>query len=193
MLVTEAAIGRLFFTRKKMIKLETENLTLRSLVDIDWAMFYEMNSSSEVSQYIRPPQQEKEIRLTFEKRKHSWSYLSGEWLALVLEDRQGSFIGYSGFRCIDKEYNDVEVGYMMHPNAQGKGYATEALRDIVKWGIKTHGIRKFIAYCDVENIGSQRVLKKVGFHQEGIFRDHVKNGERWVDDCVFGLLSRELV
>ncbi|RYV02827.1 N-acetyltransferase [Shewanella sp. OPT22] len=175
-----------------MINLETEKLTLRSLSSSDWPVFLEMNSSVDVCRFIRPPQAEDEIRQTFEQRKKPWNFELNEWLALVLEDRDGNFVGYSGFRCIDEEYKDAEVGYMMHPSAQGKGFATEALQTITRWGIQKYGIRKFIAYCDVENIGSQRVLQKADFSQEGVLREHVQNGERWVDDCVFGLLSREI-
>ncbi|WP_133407494.1 GNAT family N-acetyltransferase [Parashewanella tropica] len=174
-----------------MIYLETDNLTLRSLVDSDWSNFYEMNSSEEICRFIRPPEPAAQIREVFDQRKKTWNYELNEWLALVLEDRQGNFVGYSGFRRIDKEYNDVEVGYMLRPSAQGKGFATEALKRVVEWGITEYGIRKFIGYCDIENIGSQRVMQKTGFKQEGVLREHVKNGERWVDDCVFGLLSRE--
>ena len=175
-----------------MIHLETENLTLRSLSDSDWPIFLEMNSNKNVCRFIRPPQKEAEIRQMFEQRKKPWDFELNLWLALVLEDKDGHFVGYSGFRCIDDEYIDAEVGYMMHPSAQGKGFATEALQRIAKWGIAKYGIRKFIAYCDVENIGSQRVLQKNGFKQEGVLREHVQNGDRWVDDCVFGLLSREI-
>ena len=175
-----------------MINLETHNLTLRSLVESDWPIFLEMNSNEDICQFIRPPQKEDEIRQTFEQRKQPWNFEPDQWLALVLEDKESNFVGYSGFRCIDEEYKDAEVGYMMHPDSQGKGYATEALKAIIEWGIKEYGVRKFIAYCDVENIGSQRVLHKSGFKQEGLLREHVKNGERWVDDCIFGLLSREI-
>ncbi len=100
----------------------------------------------------------------------------------MIEDRQGHFVGFSGLRCIDTEYNDAEVGYMTHPGAQGKGYATEALNRIIEWGVKEFNIRKFIAHCDVENIGSQRVLVKSGFKQEGLLIARVRNGERRVDD-----------
>ena len=183
----------LFYPRKIMINLETENLTLRSLIDSDRQTFLQMHLDTEINRYIRPPEDQQQILVKFDERKQPWDYKSGSWLTLTIEDKQGAFVGYSGFHCIDTEYNDVEVGYIMHPNAQGKGYATEALKRIVSWGVQQYQIRKFIAYCDVENIGSQRVLQKTGFQQEGLLREHVKNGERWVDDCVFGLLSREIV
>ena len=173
-----------------MIQLRTERLSLRFLNESDWPMFLQLQLCELTNRYIRPPMPEDQIRQAFESRMPPWHFEAGKWLTLVIEDLQGHFVGLTGFRCIDAEYRDVEVGYMLTPTEQGKGFATESLKQIIYWGITEYQIHKFIAYCDTQNVASQRVLLKSGFTQEGLLKEHTKNGDNWMDDCVFGLLSR---
>ncbi|MBE8166816.1 MAG: GNAT family N-acetyltransferase, partial [Shewanella sp.] len=82
-------------------------------------------------------------------------------------------------------------GYMLATESQGQGYATESLKAIVSWGIEQYQIHKFIAFVSADNVGSQKVLLKSGFQQEGLLRENNKIGDEWQDDFLFGLLSHE--
>jgi RimJ/RimL family protein N-acetyltransferase len=56
-----------------------------------------------------------------------------------------------------------ELGYILHPDAWGKGYATEAVVAL----LKLRGSTKVLGKVHVPNFGSKRVLEKAGFVETG--------------------------
>lgn len=80
---------------------------------------------------------------------------------------------------------------MLSSAGQGQGYATESLAALIDWACLSVNVHKFIGICANENKASARVLEKVGFKLEGVFRHNVKIAERWIDDSIYGLLSEE--
>lgn len=73
----------------------------------------------------------------------------------------GIHIGEAGADFFDRP-DAAELGWVLHPAYQGRGYATEAARGIVDFIAEHLGIRHFIAHCDAENAASQRVMRKLG-------------------------------
>jgi RimJ/RimL family protein N-acetyltransferase len=173
-----------------MIELVTPRLLLRTLCEADWPAFHEINLDPEVNLYVRQPESDAAIREKFEQRTQPWFYGAGEWLSLVIEEREtGLFVGITGLRCVDFALNRAEVGYLLARNGQGKGFGTESLRAILDWAGPKFQVHKFVALCAKENMGSRRVLEKCGFVLEGIFTDNMKIGDSWIDDCAYGLLA----
>ena len=58
-----------------------------------------------------------------------------------------------------------ELGWILHPAHQGRGYALEAARALMERAEKARGIRRFIAHCDTENTPSRRVMEKLGMRR----------------------------
>jgi ribosomal-protein-alanine N-acetyltransferase len=66
-----------------------------------------------------------------------------------------------------------EVGYALARPYWGKGYMTEVLRAVVNWAFAQPDIFRVQAFCDVDNIGSARVMEKAGMAREGLLRRYV--------------------
>jgi ribosomal-protein-alanine N-acetyltransferase len=64
----------------------------------------------------------------------------------------------------------LEFGYVLARQSWGQGLMTEALTEIVDWALTRPGIFRISAVCDVENIGSARVMEKAGLAREGLLR-----------------------
>lgn len=64
----------------------------------------------------------------------------------------------------------ADVGYVVARPLWGRGVITEALRAVVEWALEQESIYRVWALCDVENVGSARVLEKVGMQREGLLR-----------------------
>lgn len=64
---------------------------------------------------------------------------------------------------------EIELGYRLRRSAWGKGYATEAATALLRWACGTEGprLREVIAVTYPQNLASQRVLLKSGFHHKG--------------------------
>ena len=55
-----------------------------------------------------------------------------------------------------------ELGWILNPEYQDRGYATEAAKGLLELGRDHLGIRRFIAHCDADNRASQAVMRKLG-------------------------------
>ena len=64
----------------------------------------------------------------------------------------------------------LDCGYVLAGRWWRKGLTTEVLTEVTAWALKQPSIFRVGAGCDVENIGSARVLEKSGFVQEGLLR-----------------------
>ena len=84
-----------------------------------------------------------------------------------------------------------EIGYALHRDFWGQGIATEAARSLVGFGFTEMGIHRAWGECRPENIGSIRVLQKLGMIQEGYLRENRWFKGRWWDTLIFGVLERE--
>lgn len=71
--------------------------------------------------------------------------------------------GDIGLRISAKNPHEADVGYALLPQAQGQGYASEALRAICDYGFTTLGIHAINAWVLGNNLGSSRLLEKHGF------------------------------
>ncbi|EOA27968.1 hypothetical protein CARUB_v10024139mg [Capsella rubella] len=90
------------------------------------------------------------------------------WLrAICLEDDRP--IGSISVTPVDKIRG--EIGYLLGSKYWGRGIATEAVRLVAAEIFKEKpDMERLEALVDVENVGSQKVLEKVGFVREGVMR-----------------------
>ncbi len=147
-----------------MKELETERLLLRKVrVDDAEPLFYNITSSDAVTRY-----------LTWHTHRSISDTVA--YVDFCLED-------YKNLRCYRwaielKETGDVigmidvvgfnegepEIGYMLAEKEWGCGYMTEALTAVLRYLMFEEGFKTVFARADNENIGSNRVLEKCGFH-----------------------------
>ncbi|MFB9181711.1 GNAT family N-acetyltransferase [Dactylosporangium sucinum] len=81
----------------------------------------------------------------------------------VVERGSGNAVGTIGFFGPPDERGAVVVGYGLVPSARGQGYATEALRALVRFAFSNDQVRRIEADPDRANRASHRVLEKAGF------------------------------
>lgn len=110
--------------------------------------------------------------------------------AVVRKDG-GRLIGNCGIRVNAPEHREANIGYELNPDAWGQGLATEAAREIVRFGFEDLGLHRIWAECNAENAGSVRVLRKLGMQREARFRENQWFKDRWWDTEIYALLERE--
>jgi ribosomal-protein-alanine N-acetyltransferase len=87
------------------------------------------------------------------------------WDGIILHKADRVAIGGIGFHGPPDEAGMVEIGYNIIPAYEGQGYATEMARRVIDWAFQTPGIERITVQCLDHNIGSIRVLEKVGMHR----------------------------
>ncbi len=77
------------------------------------------------------------------------------------------FIGTIGIKMGKENYRTAEIWYKLRKDFWGNGYATEALKEVITFGFQSLKLHRIEAGCATENIGSIKVLEKVGMTREG--------------------------
>ena len=86
-----------------------------------------------------------------------------DWIAIHRSDQ--AVIGGIGFMGGPDKDGVVEVGYDIAPEYRNQGYATEMARSLIAWALQETGIKVVTASCLDVNIGSIKVLEKVGMRR----------------------------
>ena len=101
------------------------------------------------------------------------------------------FIGLFGLKLGNKKYRRGEVWYNIHSSYWNQGYATEVLAAMVDFGFDELGLHRIQAGCAVDNIGSIKVLEKVGMIREGRGREILPLKSGWSDNFEYSILESD--
>ncbi|MDJ1653065.1 GNAT family N-acetyltransferase [Raoultella sp. Ech2A] len=141
-----------------MITLTTSRLVLSPFTESDWPFFLRLRSDPQVMRFMGPILDEEALRNVFNARREA----SG---VFVLRDGCGKALGDIGLRISSKNPHEADVGYALLPEAQGHGYASEALEEICRYGFARLGVNAINAWVIGDNSGSSRLLEKHGFRR----------------------------
>ena len=85
------------------------------------------------------------------------------------------------------DYKDdrIEVGYSVVPAWQGRGIATEALKEVLEYLTENEGISCVTAWCADENTGSWRVLEKAGMQRVRTDKEGLVVGDKTYDKLIY--------
>lgn len=81
------------------------------------------------------------------------------------------------------------LSYKIAQDCQGKGYATEAVREIVRFAFTILQLHRIESYVMPRNIKSIRVMEKLGFMPEGVSKRCLEVNGVWEDHIRFSLLN----
>jgi RimJ/RimL family protein N-acetyltransferase len=117
----------------------------------------------------------------------------GDHLSLVvtLQEDPDTPIGTAMLRWVSEEHAQGEVGYVLHPDQQGKGYATELTRTLVDLGFRETELHRIFGRLDARNKASQRVLEKAGMRVEAHLVENEWVKGEWTSEIVCAVLRTE--
>ena len=85
-----------------------------------------------------------------------------------------------------------EIGYSLNREFWGYGFATEAAKALLIFAFAELNLHRVYATCRPRNIGSSRVLEKIGMKKEGHLREHRFFKGQWHDSLLYAILHSEL-
>lgn len=147
------------------IILETERLILRELTPDDAKDVYELNLNINNIKYTgdKPFRDEKEAKTFLENYKDYELNGYGRWY--VIKKSTNEFIGWCGLKYGEME-NETDIGFRFFEEEWNKGYATESAIACLNYGFKKLNLKRIIGRAMKENIGSIKVLEKIGLKYE---------------------------
>ncbi len=101
------------------------------------------------------------------------------------------FIGLFGLKLGNEKFKRGEVWYKIHSASWRKGYATESLKAVLNFGFGILKLHRIEAGCAVDNIGSIKVLEKVGMIREGRGRQVLPLKSGWSDNFEYSILETD--
>lgn len=172
-------------------EIETNRLLLRRITEQDYAEVLALRGNPETMKFIpRPIAKTKEDALEHIKMINDKinSNTGINWGITIKGNT--NIIGVIGHYKISYENHRAEIGYMILPEHNGKGFTTEAIDAVVRFGFEKMNLHSIEAIIDPANIASERVLQKNGFIKEAhILENELWDGKFW-DTLIYSLLKR---
>lgn len=110
-------------------------------------------------------------------------------LALVLKSTD-EVIGNFGLHMRNLITKEGELGYTLRRDLWNQGLATEASQALVDFGFQQLGLHRIFATTSPLNIGSQKVLEKIGFEKKAFLEKNVMQRGQWRDSFLYDLMRR---
>jgi RimJ/RimL family protein N-acetyltransferase len=159
--------------------IRTARLLLRRAVPDDLAAFHEMMSDPRAMRYWSRPEHE-----TIEETQGFVAHLCGcpenggdDWVM----DLGGRAIGKAG------AWKPTEVGFLLHPDHWGMGYAFEAMAALIPVLFARHDVPALTAEVDPRNAASLRLLERLGFRETGRAERTLLWRDEWCDSVYLAL------
>lgn len=108
----------------------------------------------------------------------------------MFEIASGELVGGIGLM-VEDQHSRAELGYWVGVPYWGRGYATEAAREMLRHGFEDLKLNRIYAGVFSGNRASEQVLRKIGMKHEGTLRQHYRKWDKYLDDEHYAILSSE--
>jgi RimJ/RimL family protein N-acetyltransferase len=172
---------------------ETERLRLRTYTADDYDAFFDLHRREDVARFLPwYPRDEEAARAALLRHQTVIVEVDDQGLTLAGFDKEsGRLVGDFVLILRSVEHSRGEVGYVLHPDFTGRGFATEGARHMLDLAFDTLGLRRVIARIDARNTASARVLARLGLrHEAHLVQNELFKGE-WTDEDDFAILADE--
>ena len=174
--------------------LSTERLIIRPFLESDYQDLYEYLSLPETYRF----EPGKPITLNEAKKLCKKRAKGTNFWAVTLKNSK-KLIGHVSFFPLGPKFLLAwEIGYIFNPVFQNQGYATEAVRAIIRYAFRELGTHRIVGHCSPDNIPSWKVLEKCGMRREGKLRKNflLRNDEKgnpiWLDSYEYAILDEDI-
>jgi len=153
--------------RKENMKfptIESSRIILKELDESDAPKLYEIYSNVEAMQYwdSLPHSNISETITAVENIKNAWHERQEITWGVFLKSSQ-QLIGKCSVHSWDKKHNIAQIGYIIDPRYWRNGFASEALKELIRYAFEKMKLKLIIAEIDPNNISSSAMLIKLGF------------------------------
>jgi ribosomal-protein-alanine N-acetyltransferase len=174
-------------------ELESERLIFRAYQLEDAQALLNLRSDKNVSKYMdtKIPKHIEDTEKRIEGYQNAFNAYNGITWAII-EKTSNRLIGDFGIWRIDRQNSRGEIGYILHPDSWGKGYMTETLNTLIRFGFNDLNLHSYAANVNTENDNSKALLLKFGFKLEAYFRENFYYDGHFLDSEIYCLIKSDL-
>lgn len=155
-------------------KLLTDRLRLVPVQTQDFNLIYSMLRNKKIKKYLCDNKDiEKDVVESMIRKSDSLFEEKGIGLWLIKDRVNHSVKGFCGFL----NTQALELIYVIHPDSQNKGFATESTLRIIDYFNQLKLQEVIFAKIDIPNVESHLVAKKIGMKEIGIEKNEVTGGD----------------
>lgn len=145
--------------------IETTRLILRPVSMADFDRWCDFQADPETTRYIGGPQSPAQVWRTMMSVAGAWA-MTGESFFSVIEKSTGLWMGRIG-PWFPHQWPGTEVGWSLHRDAMGRGYATEAAAAAMDYAVDVLGWTDIIHTIDPANAASVKIAQRLGSTNRG--------------------------
>lgn len=175
------------------MEIKSERISLKKLKYEDLDFIYKMASEPLVYYYESDEKPNKEETYKkYSKKISSMEEFPDEYLIFLISILPEEIpIGEVFIQLNWEEMREWEIGYEVHPDYWGNGYATEAVKLLMKHCFENLNAHKVVGFCNANNTKSANLMERVGMNRDGILREGRLWRNEWCDEYVYSILERE--
>lgn len=175
-------------------QLEADRLVLRKISINDAEDVFEIGSCQDVAQYVTwEAHKSIDDAKAFIKSADKFPEKKQLYPWVIVLKSENKVIGGCSFMNWQPEQSRAETGYMLSKKYWNKGYMTEALREVIKFGFEKMELNRIEALCNPENTASIKVLEKVGMKLEGLLRQYLFFKGKFWDFNIYSILKSQFI
>ena len=110
-------------------------------------------------------------------------------MCMTIDKASGARAGEVMLRWPKELEGTGEVGFILHPDYQGKGFAHEGAQQMLRLGFEGAGFERMIGICDPANTASKGLLLRLGMAEDVALRDQMFEGEEREGSVVCAMLA----
>jgi RimJ/RimL family protein N-acetyltransferase len=112
--------------------------------------------------------------------------LTGDGIGFAVE-HGGVIVGDASLALASAEHLQGELGYIVHPDHQGRGYATEAAAAVLDLAFDVFGLHRVVGRVEPRNVASAGVLERLGMRREGLLVENELVKGEWQSEAIYAL------
>lgn len=174
--------------------IHTERLLLRPPVKDDDKVLYELMSDDRLIKFLtwEPHTDIETTRNVINSLIASQQNDKGYHWCVCIKDKVIGIVSLIDVKRTIRTWtlNRTELSYWISPEFQGKGYATEASKAVVEFGLKNLNFHKIIVAHAAQNIESKSICNKLGFEQYAYEHDAFNKAGMWHDLIWYELIKK---
>jgi len=175
------------------LSFKTNRLLIRDLNWDDLDFIHALHSIPEVHQFatLNVPESLNESKNYLEIYISQQNYHPRKEYGFCISTFDQKPIGLIGLSNSLNKFQSAELWFKLNPEHWGKGYITEAASRVLHFGFKEIHLHRIEAGVATENIGSIKVLEKIGLQREGMRRKILPIRGQWKDNFHYAILEED--
>lgn len=162
--------------------LDNDTVALRALEPTDIDLLYKWENDTTlwtVSSNIAP--YSKEMIANYLKNNSNDIYKTGELRLIVTLAPTGEAVGTVDFTSFDPINNHAELGLLIAPQFQGKGYGKQVLQLVKEYACNCIGLRQLYVLIPDDNKACLTLFSNDGFQESGLLKSWIRRGRNYID------------